>query len=190
MTLLGVDSRFLYTALIGCVAVQRLIELQLSRRHLRALLARGGFEAAPRHYRAMVILHGAFLAACLLEVWLLQRPLLPLLAAAMACVVVAAAALRVWAIATLGERWTTRIVCLPGTPRVVAGPYRFLRHPNYLAVVMEMAALPLLHGAWLTAIVFSAANTAMLAVRIPAEEAALGRAQDSGHLNVGGPREH
>jgi methyltransferase len=180
MTLLGVDSRVLYSLLIGCIAAQRLVELRLSRRHLRALLARGGFEAAPRHYRAMVLLHGAFLAACLLEVWFLRRPFLPLLAAAMAALLVAAAALRVWAIATLGERWTTRIVCLPGAPRVVAGPYRFLRHPNYLAVVTEMAALPLLHGAWLTAVVFSAANAAVLAVRIPAEEAALKRALERG----------
>jgi methyltransferase len=180
MTLLGVDSRILYTVLIGCVAAQRLLELRLSRRHLRALLARGGFEAAPRHYRAMVTLHGAFLAACLLEVWLLHRPLRPLLAAAMAALLAAAAALRVWAIATLGERWTTRIVCLPGAPRVVAGPYRFLRHPNYLAVVVEMAALPLLHGAWLTAVAFSAANAVLLAVRIPAEEAALRQALERG----------
>jgi methyltransferase len=180
MTLFGADSRTLYSVLIAGVAAQRLFELRLSRRHLRALLARGGFEAAPRHYRAMVILHGAFLAACLLEVWLLRRPWRPALAAAMAALLLAAAALRVWAIATLGERWTTRIVCLPGAPRVVAGPYRFLRHPNYLAVAMEMAALPLLHGAWLTAAVFSAANAAVLAVRIPAEEAALQQALERG----------
>jgi methyltransferase len=175
MTFLGAGSRFLYTLLIAGVAAQRLVELRLARRHHRALLARGGVEAAPRHYPAMVLLHGAFLVACPLEVWWLRRPFRPALAAAMAALLVAAQALRYWAIATLGERWTTRIVCLPGVPPVTGGPYRFLRHPNYLAVVVEMAALPLLHGAWLTAGVFSAANAGVLAVRIRAEESALAR---------------
>ncbi|HEV3074229.1 MAG TPA: isoprenylcysteine carboxylmethyltransferase family protein [Thermoanaerobaculia bacterium] len=175
MTFLGADSRVLYTLLIAGVAAQRLVELRLARRHQRALEARGAVEVAPRHYRAMVLLHGAFLVACPLEVWWLRRPFLPALAAAMAALLVAAQALRYWAIATLGERWTTRIVCLPGVPPVSAGPYRFLRHPNYLAVVAEMAALPLLHGAWLTAAVYSAANAAVLTVRIRAEESALAR---------------
>ena len=175
MTFLGADSRVLYTLLIAGVAAQRLVELRLARRHQRALEARGAVEVAPRHYRAMVLLHGAFLVACPLEVWWLRRPFLPALAAAMAALLVAAQALRYWAIATLGERWTTRIVCLPGVPPVSAGPYRFLRHPNYLAVAVEMAALPLLHGAWLTAAVFSAADAAVLTVRIRAEESALAR---------------
>jgi len=175
MTFLGADSRVLYTLLIAGVAAQRLVELRLARRHQRALEARGAVEVAPRHYRAMVLLHGAFLVACPLEVWWLRRPFLPALAAAMAALLVAAQALRYWAIATLGERWTTRIVCLPGVPPVSAGPYRFLRHPNYLAVAVEMAALPLLHGAWLTAAVFTAADAAVLAVRIRAEESALAR---------------
>jgi len=175
MTLLPADSRVLYTLLIAGVAGQRLIELGLSRRHQRALLARGGVEAAPGHYPAMVVLHTAFLAACPLEVWWLRRPFRPALAAAMAVLLVAAQALRYWAIATLGERWTTRIVCLPGAAPVTGGPYRFLRHPNYLAVAVEMAALPLLHGAWLTAAAFSAAGAGVLAVRIREEEAALAR---------------
>jgi methyltransferase len=175
MTILGADSRLLYTLLIVGVAAQRLIELRLARRHQLALLARGGVEVAPRHYRAMVVLHAAFLVACLLEVWWLRRPFRPALAAAMAVLLAAAQALRYWAIATLGERWTTRIICLPGAPRITRGPYRFLRHPNYLAVVAEMAALPLLHGAWLTAAAFSAANALVLGVRIRHEESALAR---------------
>jgi methyltransferase len=175
MTLLGASSRLLYTLLIAAVALQRLFELRLSARHRRALLARGSTEAAPGHYRAMVLLHAAFLAACPLEVWLLRRSFRPLLALAMAVLLAGATALRVWAIRTLGERWTTRIIVLPGAPLLAGGPYRFLRHPNYLAVATEMAALPLLHGAWLSALVFSAANALVLAVRIPAEEAALGR---------------
>jgi methyltransferase len=174
-TFLGADSRILYTLLVAGVGAQRLIELRLARRHQRALLRRGGVEVEPRHYPAMVVLHAAFLLACPLEVWGLRRPFRPGLAAAMAALLAAAQGLRYWAITTLGERWTTRIVCLPGAPPVTGGPYRFLRHPNYLAVAMEMAALPLLHGAWLTAVVFSAADAAVLAVRIQHEEAALAR---------------
>jgi methyltransferase len=174
-TLLGVDTRILYTLLVGGVAAQRLLELRLSRRHLRALLRRGGVEVASRHYPAMVLLHTAFLLACPLEVWVLRRPFRPGLAAAMAALLASAQGLRYWAIATLGERWTTRIVCLPGAPPVTAGPYRWLRHPNYLAVAVEIAALPLLHGAWLTAAVFSLADAAVLTVRIRHEEAALAR---------------
>jgi methyltransferase len=189
MTFLGADSRVLYTLLIAGVAAQRLVELRLARRHQRALEARGAVEVAPRHYRAMVLLHGAFLVACPLEVWWLRRPFLPALAAAMAALLVAAQALRYWAIATLGERWTTRIVCLPGMPPVSAGPYRFLRHPNYLAVAVEMAALPLLHGAWLTAAVFSAADAAVLTVRIRAEESALARYSGVARWRGGGRRD-
>jgi methyltransferase len=175
MSLLGADTRLLYAVLIAGVAVQRLAELRVSRRHRRALLARGAVEVAPRRYPAMVALHAAFLLACPLEVWLLRRPFRPALAAAMAALLLAAQALRYWAILTLGERWTTRILCLPGAALVTGGPYRFVRHPNYLAVVVEMAALPLLHGAWLSAAVFSAANALVLAVRIRDEETALAR---------------
>ena len=175
MTVLGVDSRLLYTLLIAGVAVERLLELRLARRHQLALLARGGVEVAPRHYRAMVVLHAAFLVACPLEVWWLRRPFRPALAASMAALLAAAQALRYWAIATLGERWTTRIVCLPGAAPVTGGPYRFVRHPNYLAVATEMAALPLLHGAWVTGALFSAANALVLRVRIRHEESALAR---------------
>lgn len=167
------DSRVLYTALVALVALGRLAELRIAERHRRTLLARGGVEAAPGHYRWMVLLHTAFLVACPLEVWLLDRPLIPGLAALALTVLVLAVALRWWVIATLGERWTTRIVCLPGVPPVTGGPYRYLRHPNYLAVIAEIAALPLVHTAWLTAAVFSLLNGWLLRVRIRAEEAAL-----------------
>jgi methyltransferase len=172
---LGVDSRILYSALVGVVALQRLAELRLSRRHEAALRARGAVEAGAGHYPFMVALHAAFLAACVLEVWWLRRPFRPALAAAMATLLLAALGLRFWAIGTLGERWTTRVLCLPGVAPVSGGPYRYIRHPNYLAVVVEIAALPLLHGAWLTAAVFSAADAVLLAVRIGAEEPALRR---------------
>ncbi len=179
-------SRLLYTLLVAGVAVQRLLELRVARRHRLALLARGGVEVAPRHYRAMVVLHTGFLLACPLEVWCLRRPFRPALAAAMGALFLAAQALRYWAMSALGERWTTRIVCLPGAPLVAGGPYRFLRHPNYLAVAVEMAALPLLHGAWLTAAVFSAANALVLRVRIRHEEAALARFAGGGAAGAEG----
>ncbi len=188
MTILGLDSRVVYTLLVAGVALQRLAELGLSRRHSAALAARGAVQVAPRHYGAMVAVHTGLLVCCPLEVWWLRRPLVPALAAAMAALLLGASALRGWAIATLGERWTTRIYCLPGAAPVVQGPYRYLRHPNYLAVVVEMAALPLLHGAWICAALFSAANAAVLTVRIRAEEAALSRLSSYATAFAGRPR--
>lgn len=174
--ILGLDSRAAFTLLVAAVAVQRLCELAISRRHLRALLARGGREVGASHYPWMVALHAAFLVSCLVEVWLLGRPFrLPLALAALA-VLAAASALRLWTIASLGERWTTRVVVLPGEPLVTAGPYRWLRHPNYLVVVLELAAIPLVHGAWLTAAAFGLANLALLRLRTGVEDAALAAA--------------
>lgn len=167
------DSRVLYTLLVALVAAQRLAELAVSKRNERRLRERGAVEAGRGHYPWMVALHTAFLLSCLAEVWLVGRPWVPALAAAALAVLVAASALRFWTLRTLGSRWTTRVLVLPGEPPVVGGPYRHLRHPNYLAVVLEIAALPLVHTAWLTAVVFSAANGLLLAVRIRAEEAAL-----------------
>lgn len=167
------DTRLLYTLLVVAVALGRLIELRIAERHQRSLLARGGVEAGAGHYPWMVALHTAFLLSCPLEVWLLDRPFLPALAAAMLALLFGAVALRWWAIATLGERWTTRILVLPGASLVTGGPYRFLRHPNYLAVATEIAALPLVHTAWMTALAFTLLNAWLLRVRIQAEEAAL-----------------
>jgi methyltransferase len=172
------DSRLLYTVLVVAVALGRLIELRIAERHRRNLLARGAFEAAPGHYPWMVALHAAFLLSCPLEVWLLGRPFFPLLAAAMLILLALAVALRWWVISTLGRRWTTRILYLPGASPVTGGPYRYLRHPNYLAVVAEIAALPLVHTAWITALAFSVLNAWLLKVRIRAEEAALAGASD------------
>ncbi|HEY7214083.1 MAG TPA: isoprenylcysteine carboxylmethyltransferase family protein [Thermoanaerobaculia bacterium] len=187
-TLFGLDTRVLYTVLIGIVAVGRLFELRIAGRNYRALLARGGVEVGAEHYRWMVLLHTAFLIACPLEVWLLGRPFIPALAAVMFLLAVMAAALRWWVISTLHGRWTTRIVCLPGVAPVTGGPYRWLRHPNYLAVIVEMFALPLIHTAWLMAVVFSALNAVILGVRIRAEEAALSRLSDYGAAFADRPR--
>ena len=184
----GLDTRVLYTVLIGLIAAGRLVELRVAGRNLRSLIARGGIEVAAEHYPWMVLLHASFLAACPLEVWLLDRPFLPALGFPMLLLVVLAAVLRWWVIRALHGRWTTRIVCLPGVAPVTAGPYRFLRHPNYLAVIVEMFALPLVHTAWLTAVGFSVLNAAILRVRIRAEEEALSRLSDYGAAFAGRPR--
>ncbi len=166
-------SRYLYLGLILLVIFQRLTELRLAKRNERLARAAGAVETGAGHYPWMVAIHSLFLTSCVLEVWLLDRPAVRRAAGAMLLLLAIATALRYWAISTLGERWTTRILVRPGLPLVTGGPYRWLRHPNYLAVVIEVAALPLVHGAWLTAVVFSVANAALLAVRIRAENAAL-----------------
>jgi len=172
------DTRVLYTLLVALVALGRLFELRIAARNRRALLARGGVEVAPEHYPWMVALHTVLLFASPLEVWLLGRPFVPALAAVMLLLLVLAAALRWWVISTLDGRWTTRIVVLPGVAPITGGPYRFLRHPNYLAVILEIFSLPMIHTAWLTAIVCSLADALLLRVRIRAEEAGLSRASD------------
>ncbi len=164
----------LYLGFLGLLACERGAELLLSRRNARKTLAAGGVESGRRAYAVMVVVHALFPVACAGEVLFLHRPFPGLPGLAALAVALGAQALRWWAIATLGERWSTRIIVVPGAAPATGGPYRFLRHPNYLAVVLEMAAVPLVHGAWLTALVFSALDAALLAVRIPAEERALG----------------
>jgi methyltransferase len=173
-------TRMLYLGLIGLVVVQRLAELALSTRHERRLRRRGGTEAGASHYPWMVAMHAAFLASAPLEVYALDRPFVPPLALSMLALLGCATALRAWAILTLGERWTTRVICLPGAELVASGPYRWMRHPNYLAVAVEIVALPLVHAAWCTALVFGAANAFLLRSRIAVENAALGRCSRPG----------
>lgn len=154
-------------ALLTFVTLQRLGELVLARRNTAALLARGGREVAPEHYPVVVALH----AAWIIGLWLLApgRPVQPF----WFLVFIGLQALRLWVLATLKDRWTTRIIILPGAPLVKSGPYRFLRHPNYATVVGEIAALPLAFGLLVYAIVFSLLNAFVLHVRIRAENAAL-----------------
>ncbi|MDH3255331.1 MAG: hypothetical protein OEM62_10095 [Acidobacteriota bacterium] len=165
-----------YVGLLILVAFQRLAELRLSRRHCRAATAAGAIEYGARHYPWMVLLHSSFLLACGLEVWILERPFVPQLAVVMAVVLLIATGLRYWAIRALGSRWTTRVFAWPDRPLVRSGPYRYLRHPNYVAVALEILALPLLHSAWIAAIVFGVLNIILLSIRITAEEEALSRA--------------
>lgn len=172
------DTRVLFTALVVLAAVGRLLELRIANRNRRLLLERGGIEVSPGHYPWMVALHTVWLICAPLEVWLLDRPFIPWLGAAALAVFLAAFALRYWVISTLGERWTTRIVCLPGVPPITGGPYRWLRHPNYLAVILEILSLPLVHTAWLTALAFSLLDAILLRIRIRAEEEGLSRMSD------------
>ncbi len=162
--------------LLGAVALERGAELCLSARNERELRAAGAVEAGRGHYPAIVAFHASLLAAC--AVWPLaggERPRLAVALAAVAAVLLAQG-LRWWAVATLGRRWTTRILVLPGAPPVTGGPYRFFHHPNYLAVAVEVLALPLAVGAWSVAVAATLLNAALMALRIPAEERALGPA--------------
>jgi len=162
-----------YYALLGAIAAERVFELRRSRRNAKRALARGGIEFGVSHFRWMQLLHAGFLACCALEVSLLHRSFDPRLGYPMLALVFAAQALRYWAIATLGPRWNVRVIAQPGLPVVTTGPYRWVRHPNYLAVVVEGLAIPLVYGAWWTALVFSVLNAWLLRLRIAVEERAL-----------------
>lgn len=163
-----------YLILLAALAAERVGELIRSARNRRDALARGGFEAGSRHYPLMVAFHTLFIISCAAEVLIFKRPFPGAIGWVALGGALVAQALRGWVIATLGKRWTTRIIVVPGEPIITAGPYRLTRHPNYLAVGLEIACIPMIHGCWLTALVFSAGNAAMLAVRIRAEERALG----------------
>ncbi len=155
------------------VGAERLLELWLAGRNRRWLMAQGAVEVGESHYPWMVLLHSTFLLAAPMEVWIFERPLIPPLACGMLLLLLTAMALRYWVVATLGRRWTTRVLLLPGEPRIETGPFRVLRHPNYLAVALEIAALPLVHSAWLTAGIYSLLNACLLKTRIGIEDAAL-----------------
>lgn len=163
----------LFVLLMVLVAIERLVELMITRRNAARIFARGGVELGRGHYPWMVLLHTTFLIAAPVEVLLLDRPFLPWLGVPMLILVVAAMALRYWAIVSLDGRWSTRVLMVPGETALRRGPYRWVRHPNYVAVVVELVALPLVHTAWLTALIFSAANAWLLRTRIRVEEAAL-----------------
>ena len=164
-----------YVLLIAAVAAERVAELVVSRRNLAWSRERGGVEIGAGHYPAMVVLHSALLVGCLAEVSVFHRPFIPALGWPMLAIVVGAQVLRWWCIRTLGHQWNTRVVVVPGAGRVTGGPYRFFSHPNYVAVVAEGIALPLVHSAWITAFVFTMLNAALLATRISVENNALAR---------------
>jgi methyltransferase len=153
--------------LLGAVTAERIAELFLARRNTAALLAKGAVEVAPGHYPAIVVMHALWLA----NLWIFgtSRVINP----AWLAVFLSLQVLRAWVLMTLGPRWTTRIIILPGAPLVTSGPYRILSHPNYLVVVGEIAVLPLCLGLPWLALIFSAANAILLWIRIRAETIAL-----------------
>lgn len=163
----------LFTVLIALVAVERVVELVVSKRNLRWSAEHGGVEFGRSHYPFMVALHVFLLVGALVEVWVWQKPINPILAWTMFAFVLASQVLRWWCITTLGKRWNTLVVIVPGMPRVTGGPYRWLSHPNYVAVVIEGIALPMVGFAWVTALIFTALNLPLLTVRLRVENKAL-----------------
>lgn len=167
-------SLFAFAIVVALVALERVAELVVSRRNAAWSFARAGRETGQGHYPVMVVLHTGFLVAMLIEAFVRRPEVSPTLAWSMLLVVIAAQGLRWWCIATLGPRWNTRVIVVPDLPPVRSGPYRFLSHPNYVAVVIEGVALPLMHASWMTALGFTVANAALLTVRLRVENRALG----------------
>ncbi len=172
-----------YYTLLAVICCERVAELVVSQRHATASLRRGGVDYGRRHFPVMVALHVALLIGCFAEPLALHRTFIPALGWPMLVVVVAANALRWWCIATLGPRWTARVIVIPGMPLVRSGPYRWFAHPNYVAVVAEGAALPLVGSAWITACVFTVLNAALLTVRLRCETRALAMAGERGPVS-------
>jgi methyltransferase len=177
-----------YLCLVGAIAVERLLEVVIARRNLASVRRRGGLVVEHATLRAAVVVQVAWMASCALEVTALHRSLLPALAAPMLVLVAGAMALRYWAVTALGDRWSLAVVVVPGEPPVSSGPYRFVRHPNYLAVIVEAFALPLVHSAWLTAAVLGTTIAVLTGRRIRLEEAALARHGDYERAFAGTPR--
>ena len=153
------------------VIVERLLELVIANRNTRRLLTRGAYEVGASHYPYMVGLHVAWLAA--IVGWVAWTA--PQLSPPPLVLYMILQGLRLWVIASLGPYWTTRIITLPEAPLVRSGPYRYLRHPNYFVVVLEIATLPLVFGAWHLAVIFSLLNAAVIWLRVSVESRALGR---------------
>lgn len=160
---------------LACVGIERLVELGLSTRHAAWSFARGGIEFGQDHLMAMKVLHTAFLLGCVYETYVTgghwQRQLGPIWIG----LALSAQALRYWCILTLGQRWNIRVIVVPDLAPVVRGPYRFFRHPNYVAVCLEGIALPMVFGAWRTALIFTCLNAVLLRRRIACENQAIAK---------------
>ena len=161
--------------IVGFLVVQRLVELAIARRNHRALADEGAIEFGRRHYPALVALHAGWLLALLATIDPKTPVSIPLLA-----VFVLLEGGRVWVVATLGSRWTTRIVVVPGGKRIRSGPYRYLNHPNYLIVCGEIAVVPLMFGAWVLALIASVLNLLALRTRVRVENKALAEVYGAG----------
>lgn len=165
-----------YFYLVAAISLERIAELVVARKNLNWARRHGAIEYGASHYPLVVLLHTGFLLGCAVEALWVGRPFIPAIGIPMFCLVTAANALRWWCIVTLGRQWNTRIVIVPGLPLVHKGPYRYLKHPNYVAIVVEGIALPMVHTAWVTALVFTVLNAFMLRARLQVENAALATA--------------
>lgn len=163
----------LYLGLLLAVGVGRLVEVRISQRRRRRMLAQGAAKVPEKHFRWMVLLHAGILFAAAAEVLLLRRPFLPALALAMGILFVLANVVRWWVMATLGPLWNVQVMNSTRLGVVTSGPFRWVRHPNYAAVFIEMLALPLIHSAWLTAAGGGIAQIWILSQRVKVEEAVL-----------------
>jgi methyltransferase len=177
-----------FLLLLLAVAALRVAELRISRRHQQQLVSRGAARVSDPRFRWMVVLHTAVLLGAALEVLLLKRPFIPVLAAITFAIFLAANTVRWWVIRTLGEHWNVQVVDSTRLGVVTSGPFRFVRHPNYAAVFAEMLALPLIHTAWITALAGSLAHVAVLAQRLSTEESVLFANPDYRTAMAGKPR--
>ena len=168
-------SETTYLVLLAMLAGERVFELLLSRRNAARAFARGGVESGQGHFAVMAAFHALFIAACALESLFATRAIAPAVSIVALAIAAAAQVLRYAAVMALGDRWNTRIIVTPGDLPVTRGIYRWVRHPNYIAVALELAAIPAIRGCWITAAAFTVGNALMMAIRIPAEERALGR---------------
>ncbi len=168
---------------VALVAAQRLLELVLARRNEREARAKGAVERGRKHYVFIVALHSLWLVSTLVE-GILRGPVLPFYWPAPLALFLLAQPLRYWAIFSLGESWNTKILVVPGAKPIRRGPYRYLNHPNYVAVVLEILAFPLIFGAWTTALVFTVLNAALLFVRTREENRALAELSAPGQIQM------
>ena len=162
-----------FLALLALVGATRLLELGISRRHQRELASHGIVKRADPRYRWMVVLHAGVLLGAALEVVLLRRPFLPVLAIVAGIFFFLATALRWWVIRSLGAHWNVEVMASGNLGVVTGGPFRWIRHPNYLGVFVELVALPLIHTAWITAVLAAAGNAWVLRHRLRIEEPVL-----------------
>lgn len=162
----------IFYIILSIVIIQRLLELVIAKRNEKNMRAQGAYEVGASHYPLMILLHVSFFISLLIEVNIFNltpSPLFLLFLVMFLCV----QGLRIWCLTSLGSFWNTKIIVLPGAHVVTKGPYKYLRHPNYLVVSMEIALLPLMFEAYFTAICFTILNAIMLSIRIPTEERAL-----------------
>jgi methyltransferase len=164
----------IYVLILVLVALERIFEIFLSKKHERVLKSLGAVEHGQEHFLAMKVMHTLFLVSCLAEAYFKETPPSEMQFAAFTALAILTQVLRYWVITTLGSRWTINVMVLPNAPLITHGPFRWIRHPNYLAVVIEIIALPMIFNSFITAITFTILNSVVLFVRIRAEEKALG----------------